>query len=64
MSIRGVTKRIVVPVRVIEQAGRRTFVTDFELDRYDFNVRGGSVMGRLIGRTVRIHVTAVEGGLE
>ena len=62
ISIRGVTKRITVPVRIVEQAGRRVFVSDFQLDRYDFGVRGGSVMGRLIGRTVRVHLTAVEGG--
>ncbi len=64
ISIRGVTKRINVPVRVIEQSGRRLFVTDFELDRYDFGVRGGTVMGRLIGRTVRVHLAAVEGGAQ
>ena len=64
ITIRGVTKRITVPVRVTDQAGRRLFVTDFELDRYDFGVRGGTVMGRLIGRTVRVHLAAVEGGAQ
>src|SRR5688572_8172257 len=54
ISIRGVTRSITVPIVITEENGRRTFVTDFELDRYDFNVRGGSVMSRLIGRTVRV----------
>ena len=61
ISIRGVTRTITVPVIVSELNGRRTFATDFELDRYDFNVRGGSVMSRLIGRTVRVHLAATEG---
>lgn len=64
ITIRGIAKRLTVPVRISEQAGRRVFVSDFELDRYDFGVRGGMVMGRLIGRTVRVHLAAVEGGAE
>lgn len=61
LTIRGVTKRITIPVTVTQRDGRRAFATDFELDRYDFNVRGGTVMGRLIGRTVRVQLVAVEG---
>jgi polyisoprenoid-binding protein YceI len=61
LSIRGVTRSVTVPVVVTEQNGRRTFVTDFELDRYDFNVRGGPMVSRLIGRTVRVHLAAMEG---
>lgn len=64
LTIRGITKRMTVPVRVTGQQGRRAFVTDFTLDRYDYDVRGGSVMGRLIGRTVRVHLAALEGGTE
>lgn len=64
ISIRGVTRTIAVPVTVAGQNGRRTFATDFELDRYDFNVRGGSVMSRLIGRTVRVHLSAIEGAAQ
>jgi polyisoprenoid-binding protein YceI len=64
LTIRGITKRMTVPVRITGQQGRRAFVSDFTLDRYDYAVRGGSVMGRLIGRTVRVHLVAVEGGLE
>lgn len=64
LSIRGVIKAITVPVVITEQNGRRTFVSDFELDRYDYNVRGGSVMSRLIGRTVRVHLSATEGAAQ
>lgn len=64
ISIRGVVKSITVPVVISEQNGRRTFVSDFEVDRYDFNVRGGSVMSRLIGRTVRVHLVATEGAAQ
>lgn len=64
ISIRGVTKSITVPVAISEEHGRRTFVTDFELDRYDFSVRGGRVMGNLIGRTVRVHLAATEGAAQ
>ena len=64
ISIRGITKSITVPVTIAEQNGRRTFVTDFEVDRYDFDVRGGSVSSRLIGRTVRVHLAAAEGAAQ
>ncbi len=64
ITIRGVTRPVTVPVVITQQNGRRTFVTDFELDRYDFNIRGGSVMSRLIGRTVRIHLSATEGAAQ
>ena len=64
IAIRGVTRTITVPVVIGEANGRRTFVTDFEVDRYDFNVRGGSVMSRLIGRTVRVHLAAAEGAAQ
>ena len=64
LSIRGVTRSVTVPVVIDQQNGRRMFTTDFELDRYDFNVRGGSVMSRLIGRTVRVHLSAIEGAAQ
>lgn len=64
IHIRGVIKAITVPVVITDQNGRRTFVSDFEVDRYDFNVRGGSVMSRLIGRTVRVHLAASEGAAQ
>jgi polyisoprenoid-binding protein YceI len=64
LTIRDITRRITVPVNTAIQHGRRTFVTDFTLDRHEYGVRGGSVMQRLIGRTVRIHLVAVEGETE
>jgi len=35
------------------------FETDFTVDRYDFGITGGTFFGRLIGRTVRVHLVAV-----
>jgi len=64
LSIRGITKSVTVPVTIMEQNGRRIFVTDFEVDRYDFDVRGGSVASRLIGRTVRVRLAATEGAAQ
>ena len=64
ITIRGVTRSVTVPVVIADQNGRRTFVSDFEINRYDFDVRGGSVMSRLIGRTVRIHLSATEGAAQ
>jgi hypothetical protein len=34
------------------------FDTAFEVNRYDFGIARGSVMGRLIGRTVRVRLVA------
>jgi polyisoprenoid-binding protein YceI len=39
--------------------GRLAFDSEFEIDRFDFGVAGGLVMGKLIGRRVRISVRAV-----
>ena len=64
LTIRGITKSITVPVVIARHNGRRIFATDFELDRYDFNIRGGPVASRLIGRTVRIHLSATEGAAQ
>ena len=64
ITIRGVTRSVTVPVVISDQNGRRMFVSDFEINRYDFDVRGGSVMSRLIGRTVRIHLSATEGAAQ
>ena len=59
ITIRGVTKRITVHVRPQASTGGVVFETDFEVDRYDYGVVGGTVMGRLIGRQVRIHLKVV-----
>jgi polyisoprenoid-binding protein YceI len=59
LTIRGVTRQQIALVRHTGGAGAPVFETDFEVDRYDFGVAGGQVMGRLIGRKARIHLRAV-----
>jgi polyisoprenoid-binding protein YceI len=59
ITIRGVTRGITVHVRPRSSADGLVFETDFELDRYDYGVVGGTFFGRLIGRQVRIHLMAV-----
>ena len=65
ITMRGVTRPLAFVARCIEGTPLR-FETDFTVDRYDFGIAGGTVMGRLIGRTVRVHlvagVRAKEGG--
>jgi polyisoprenoid-binding protein YceI len=58
ITIRGVTKPLTITVRPQRTDAGPTFTTDFELDRYDFGVVGGSIMGRLIGARVRVHLMA------
>ena len=61
ITIKGRTRPLTIIVQRTNDGGG--FETHFALDRYDFDVRGGQVMGRLIGRTVRVHIVAVmEGG--
>ena len=59
ITIRGVTKRITVHVTPRVSADSISFETDFALNRYDYGVIGGTVLGRLIGREVRVHLMAV-----
>jgi len=61
IAIKGRTRPLTITVqRTADGAG---FETRFALDRHDFDVYGGRVMSRLIGRTVRVHIVAVtEGG--
>lgn len=47
------------PLSAIVESVDGGFETQFELNRYDFGIVGGTVMGRLIGRTVRIRLVAV-----
>lgn len=47
------------PLTLIAEPAEGGFETRFELDRYDFGIVGGRVMGRLIGRTVRVRLAAV-----
>lgn len=59
LTLRGHTRPITVAVRHSGTATAPVFETEFEIDRYDFGVVGGRVMGRLIGRAARIHLRAV-----
>ncbi len=56
ITIRGQTRPLSIIAAPI--AGGGGFDTRFEINRYDFGVAGGRVMGRLIGRTVRVHLIA------
>ncbi len=58
ITIRCRTRPITVTVRPRPGSPGPVFVADFTLDRYDFDVAGGLIMGRLIGREVRVHVEA------
>jgi len=55
ITIKGITR----PQRIVATPVDGGFETRFELDRFDFQIVGGTVMRRLIGRTVRIHLTAI-----
>jgi polyisoprenoid-binding protein YceI len=58
LTMRGVTRPLVTTVNVVTRGPAPAFETAFEVNRYDFGIAGGSVMGRLIGRTVRIRLVA------
>lgn len=55
LTMKGITR----PQRVIVQPVDGGFETAFEVDRFDFEIVGGSVMRRLIGRTVRVRLVAM-----
>ena len=55
ITIRGQSR----PLSIIVEPVDGGFESRFELNRYDFGIVGGSVMGRLIGRTVRIRLVAL-----
>lgn len=57
ITMRGVTRPITFVVRCMPGDPPR-FETDFTVDRYDFGIAGGTVMGRLIGRAVRVRLVA------
>ena len=58
LTMRGVTRPLVTLVRPLTTGPVPKFETAFEVNRYDFGIAGGSVMGRLIGRTVRVRLVA------
>ena len=47
------------PLSILAEPVDGGFESRFELNRYDFGIVGGSVMGRLIGHTVRVRLVAV-----
>ncbi|MBA3642192.1 MAG: YceI family protein [Acidobacteria bacterium] len=59
ITIRGVTRALTIIARPRATPNTLTFETDIEINRYDFGVRGGSVMGRLIGSMARVRLVAV-----
>lgn len=59
LTIKGITRQQTVFVRHAGTAAAPVFETDFDIDRYDFGLTGGPVMGRILGRMVRIHLKAV-----
>lgn len=59
LTIRGRTRPLTIVA--VTAPGGGGFETRFEINRYDFDVAGGTVMGRLIGRTVRVHLVARAG---
>lgn len=58
LTMRGVTRPLVTTVTVVARGPAPVFETAFEVNRYDYGIAGGSVMGRLIGRTVRVRLVA------
>ena len=54
ITLKGRTR----PLTIVAEPVDGGFECRFELDRYDFDIVGGRVMSRLIGRTVRIHLVA------
>lgn len=58
LTIRGATRPLTATVHHRGGPAAPVFETWFEVDRYDFGITGGRIMGRLIGRAVRIHLRA------
>jgi polyisoprenoid-binding protein YceI len=59
LTLRGRTRPLTVVVRHSGPPAAPIFETDFEVDRYEFGITGGRVLGRLIGRMARIQLRAV-----
>ena len=58
ITIRGVTRSLTVRVEPRMTPDGPSFETDFTIDRYQFGVVGGSMLGRVIGREARLHLLA------
>lgn len=59
LTMRGTTREVTVAVRQTESGSGPVFETAFDVDRFDYGIVGGRVMGRLIGRSVHITLKAV-----
>lgn len=59
LTMRGVSQPLSTIVEIGGDAASPRFETSFEVNRYDFGIVGGSILGRLIGRIARIHLIAV-----
>ena len=55
ITIRGQSR----PLSIVAEPVDGGFESRFELNRYDFGIVGGSMMGRLIGQTIRVRLVAV-----
>lgn len=53
LTIKGITKTRVIPMTILSASENLEFKSDFEIDRRDFNVGGGSLV---MSDTVRISV--------
>ncbi len=60
ITIKGHTRPLTIVVQPAAAGGG--FETEFSLNRHDFDVVGGRVMGALIGGTVQVHLVAVPKG--
>jgi polyisoprenoid-binding protein YceI len=60
ITIKGRTQPLTIVVQ--PAAAGAGFETEFALNRYDFDVNGGKVMGALIGRKVNVHLVALPKG--
>lgn len=58
LTMRGVTRSIAIDAKIRRGLTGPVFEANFEVDRYDYGIAGGTVMGRLIGRTVRVFIRA------
>jgi len=55
ITIRGQSR----PLSIVAEPVEGGFESRFELNRYDFGIVGGTMMGRLIGQTVRVRLVAL-----
>lgn len=59
VTMRGVTRSLTIVVRPHAGKGGPVFETEFQINRYDFGIVGGTVLGRLIGDVADVRLVAV-----